>query len=335
MSKKLTSGNDALQTNQNPLESIVENKVTTTNHNEIILLDTINEESSSIQLYSNIEDNLKIEVLCYNETVWLNREQLAELFGRDIKTIGKHINNALREELKDLLVVAKFATTKDYGRRSGFTQTREIDYYNLEMITSIGYRVKSRQGILFRQWANKVLKEYLLRGYAVNQRINQLEDKIDRRFADYDSKIKNLNEQVDFFVKTSLPPAEKVFFDGQLFDAHILISTLIESAENRIVLIDNYIDESVLMLLSKRKANVSAKVYTMQISRTFRQDIQSYNSQYPPIEVRQYTKAHDRFLIIDDKVYHVGASVKDLGKKLCAVSLLTCINANEMLNRIV
>ena len=130
-------------------------------------------------------------------------------------------------------------------------------------------------------------------------------------------------------------PKQNIFFDGQLFDAHILISTLIESAENRIVLIDNYIDESVLMLLSKRKANVSAKIYTLQVSRTFRQDIQSYNSQYPPIDVVQYTKAHDRFLIIDDKVYHVGASVKDLGKKLCAVSLLTCINANEMLNRIV
>ena len=130
-------------------------------------------------------------------------------------------------------------------------------------------------------------------------------------------------------------PKQNIFFDGQLFDAHILISTLIESAENRIVLIDNYIDESVLMLLSKRKANVSAKIYTLQVSRTFRQDIQSYNSQYSPIDVVQYTKAHDRFLIIDDRVYHVGASIKDLGKKLCAVSLLTCINANEMLNRIV
>ena len=129
-------------------------------------------------------------------------------------------------------------------------------------------------------------------------------------------------------------PKQNIFFDGQLFDAHILISTLIESAENRIVLIDNYIDESVLVLLSKRKANVSAKIYTLQVSRTFRQDIQSYNSQYPPIDVVQYTKAHDRFLIIDDKVYHVGASIKDLGKKLCAISLLSCINADEMINRI-
>ena len=129
-------------------------------------------------------------------------------------------------------------------------------------------------------------------------------------------------------------PKQNIFFDGQLFDAHILMSRLIESAEKRIVLIDNYIDLSVLELLSKRKANVSAKIYTLQVSRTFRQDIQSYNSQYPPIDVVQYTKAHDRFLIIDDKVYHVGASVKDLGKKLCAISLLSCINADEMINRI-
>ena len=207
-------------------------------------------------------------------------------------------------------------------------------YYNLDMILSIGYRVNSVNATRFRQWANKVLKEYLLRGYSVNQRFNQLEDKIDRRFAEQEAKIEILNEQVDFFVKTSLPPQEKVFFDGQLFDAHILMSKLIESAEKRIVLIDNYIDESVLVLLSKRKTNVSAKIYTLQVSRTFRHDLQSYNSQYPPIDVVQYTKAHDRFLIIDDKVYHVGASIKDLGKKLCAISLLSCINADEMINRI-
>ncbi len=178
MSRTLPQSNDALQENLNPLECKVENKVASTNQNEIVLFDSIKEGSSSIQLYSNHADNLQIEVLYYNETVWLNREQLAKLFGRDIKTIGKHINNALKEELKDFSVVAKFATTKDYGRRTGFTQTLNIEYYNLEMITSIGYRVKSKQGILFRQWANKVLKEYLLRGYAVNQRVNQLEDKI-------------------------------------------------------------------------------------------------------------------------------------------------------------
>lgn len=297
MSKKLTSGNDALQTNQN----------------EIILY--------------RPNDTISLEVRLENDTVWLTTSQMAELFNREESNIRRHIINIFNEDELEKNINVHFLHVNGVKK--------QVPYYTLDVVISVGFRVKSKQGILFRQWANKVLKEYLLRGYAVNQRINQLEDKIDRRFADYDSKIKNLNEQVDFFVKTSLPPAEKVFFDGQLFDAHILISTLIESAENRIVLIDNYIDESVLMLLSKRKANVSAKIYTLQVSRTFRHDLQSYNSQYSPIDVVQYTKAHDRFLIIDDKVYHVGASVKDLGKKLCAVSLLTCIDANEMLSRIV
>jgi len=292
-----------------------------------------NSSQNEIILYRP-NDAISLEVRVENETVWLNRQQIAELFGRDIKTIGKHINNALKEELANFLVVAKFATTKKYGRREGFTQVVEVEYYNLDVILSVGYRVKSKQGVLFRQWANKVLKEYLLRGYAVNQRINQLEDKVDRRFADYDQKIEHLNQQVDFFVKTSLPPKEKVFFDGQLFDAHILMSRLVESAEKRIVLIDNYIDESVLTLLLKRKKYVPAIVYTMQMSGTFKLDLQKHNKQYSPVAVKIYTKAHDRFLIIDDKVYHVGASVKDLGKKLCAVSLLSCIDADDMIHKL-
>ena len=308
MNKNLSQSNDALHSIQNA------------NQNEIILY--------------RPNDAISLEVRLENETVWLNRQQIAELFGRDIKTIGKHINNALKEELANFLVVANFATTKKYGRREGFTQVVEVEYYNLDVILSVGYRVKSKQGVLFRQWANKVLKEYLLRGYAVNQRINQLEDKIDRRFADYDQKIENLNQQVDFFVKTSLPPKEKVFFDGQLFDAHVLMSRLVESAEKRIVLIDNYIDESVLTLLLKRKDNVPATIYTMQMSGTFKLDLQKHNKQYSPVAVNIYTKAHDRFLIIDDKVYHVGASVKDLGKKLCAVSLLSCIDADEMIGKL-
>ncbi|MBO7159942.1 MAG: virulence RhuM family protein, partial [Paludibacteraceae bacterium] len=269
MSKNLSQSSSALQSIQN------------SSQNEIILY--------------RPNDAISLEVRLENETVWLNRQQIAELFGRDIKTIGKHINNALKEELANFLVVANFATTKKYGRREGFTQIVEVEYYNLDVILSVGYRVKSKQGVLFRQWANKVLKEYLLRGYAVNQRINQLEDKVDRRFADYDQKIEHLNQQVDFFVKTSLPPKEKVFFDGQLFDAHILMSRLVESAEKRIVLIDNYIDESVLTLLLKRKRNVEATVYTMQMSSAFKLDLQKHNKQYSPVAVNIYTKAHDRF----------------------------------------
>ena len=292
-----------------------ENKVTTTG-NEIVLY--------------RPNETITIEVRLENDTIWLAQAQIAELFGVGQPAISKHIKNIYSSgELTEKGTYSILEYMGNDGQQKYVTK-----YYNLDMILSIGYRVNSVNATRFRQWANKVLKEYLLRGYAVNQRFNQLEDKIDRRFAEQEAKIEFLNEQVDFFVKTSLPPQEKVFFDGQLFDAHILMSKLIESAEKRIVLIDNYIDESVLVLLSKRKTNVSAKIYTLQVSRTFRQDLLSYNSQYPPIDVVQYTKAHDRFLIIDDKVYHVGASIKDLGKKLCAISLLSCINADEMINRI-
>ena len=292
-----------------------ENKVTTT-ENEIVLY--------------RPNETITIEVRLENDTIWLAQAQIAELFGVGQPAISKHIKNIYSSG--ELIEKGTYSILEYMGNDG--QQKYVTKYYNLDMILSIGYRVNSVNATRFRQWANKVLKEYLLRGYSVNQRFNQLEDKIDRRFAEQEAKIEILNEQVDFFVKTSLPPQEKVFFDGQLFDAHILMSKLIESAEKRIVLIDNYIDESVLVLLSKRKTNVSAKIYTLQVSRTFRHDLQSYNSQYPPIDVVQYTKAHDRFLIIDDKVYHVGASIKDLGKKLCAISLLSCINADEMINRI-
>ena len=277
----------------------------------------------------------RIQVELEEETVWLTQEQMSILFGKGRTTITEHIRNIFLEgELQESKVCRKFRHTTQHGAIDGLLQTRDVKFYNLDVIISVGYRVKSIRGTQFRQWANKVLKEYLLRGYAVNQRVNQLEDKMDRRFADYDRKLESLNEQVDFFVKTSLPPKEKVFFDGQLFDAHVLMSRLVESADKRIVLIDNYIDESVLTLLLKRKNNVEATVYTMQMSSAFKLDLQKHNAQYPPVTVNIYAKAHDRFLIIDDKVYHVGASVKDLGKKLCAVSLLSCIDADEMIGKL-
>ena len=309
MNKNLSQSNDALQSIQN------------SSQNEIILY--------------RPNDTISLEVRLENETVWLTQQQIAELFERDRTVIGRHIKNCFIEgELDPKVVCANFAHTTQHGAIANKTQLKDLVLYNLDVIISVGYRVKSIRGTQFRQWANNVLKEYLLRGYAVNQRVNQLEDKVDRRFAEYDRKLENLNEQVDFFVKTSLPPKEKLFFDGQLFDAHILMSRLVESAEKRIVLIDNYIDESVLTLLLKRKKHVPATIYTMQMSNTFKLDLQKHNKQYSPVAVNIYTKAHDRFLIIDDKVYHVGASVKDLGKKLCAVSLLSCIDADEMIHKL-
>ena len=271
------------------------------------------------------DDTLALDVRVKDESVWLNRNQIAELFGRDVKTIGKHIANALREELEGIPVVAKFATTAADGK------TYQVEHYNLEMITSIGYRVKSSRGIQFRVWANKVLKDYLLRGYSINQRLMQLEDRIDRRLSEHDRHLLQLDEKVDFFVRSSLQPKEGVFFNGQIFDAYALIADLIRQANKRIVVIDNYIDDSVLVQLSKRQPGVTVDIYDGQISKQLRQDVEKHNEQYPGVTLHKYAKAHDRFLIIDEDVYHIGASLKDLGKKLFAFSKMEVMTGSELL----
>ena len=271
------------------------------------------------------DDTLTLDVRVEDESVWLNRNQIAELFGRDVKTIGKHIANALREELEGIPVVAKFATTAADGK------TYQVEHYNLEMITSIGYRVKSSRGIQFRVWANKVLKDYLLRGYSINQRLMQLEDRIDRRLSEHDRHLLQLDEKVDFFVRTSLQPKEGVFFNGQIFDAYALVADLIRQAKTRIVVIDNYIDDSVLVQLSKRNPGVTVDIYDGQISKQLRQDVEKHNEQYPGVTLHKYTKAHDRFLIIDEEVYHIGASLKDLGKRLFAFSKMEVMTGSELL----
>ena len=184
-------------------------------------------KANEIILYQP-DDTLALNVRVEDESVWLNRSQIAVLFGRDVKTIGKHINNALKEELLGLPVVAKFATTASDGK------TYQVEHYNLEMITSIGYRVKSPRGVQFRIWANQILKEYLLRGYSINQRLMLLEDKIDRRFSEYDRHLLQLDEKVDFFVRSSLQPKEGIFFNGQIFDAYALVANLIRQAKTRI-----------------------------------------------------------------------------------------------------
>ena len=252
------------------------------------------------------DESLKLEVRLEGDNVWLNRSQLAELFDRDIKTIGKHINNALKEELDNVPVVAKFATTATDGK------VYQTEHYNLDMVISVGFRVKSKRGVEFRRWANAILKDYMLKGYAINQRIEQLEKTVARH-----------SEKIDFFVRTSLPPVEGVFCNGQIFDAYKFASDLIRSARKSLVLIDNYVDESVLMMLSKRNPRVSAVIYTQRITPQFQLDMDRHNDQYPPIDVRTYKNGHDRFLIIDNAdVYHIGASLKDLGKKMFAFSKL-------------
>ena len=266
------------------------------------------------------DNEIRLEVRLKEETVWLNRQQMAMLFGRDVKTIGKHINNALQEELSGLATVAKFAIVQNEGGR---WVSRSMEFYNLDMVLSVGYRVKSDQGVKFRQWANRVLKEYLLKGYSVNYRLERLEQRVTKN-----------EEKIDFFIRTSLPPQQGIFFDGQVFDAYRFVAELIRKAKKSIVLIDNYVDDSVLSILDKRKDKVSATIYTSKISSQLQLDINKHNSQYPLIDVKQFNKAHDRFLLIDNEVYHIGASIKDLGKKWFAFTLMHDIKKEDLINKI-
>lgn len=273
------------------------------------------QNSNQIILYRP-NDTISLEVRLENETVWLSQAQMAELFQKDQSVIARHIKNIFIE--KELETESNMQIL-----HNTISKFKPTTLYSLDVVISVGYRVKSIRGTEFRRWANKVLKEYLLKGYAVNQRIELLENKIDRKFAEHDAKFEKLNQQVDFFVRTALPPTEGVFHDGKIFDAYKFATDLIKSAKKSLILIDNYVDESVLLMLSKRNAGVSAKIYTSHLSDALKLDLQKHNNQYPPIEIEKYTKAHDRFLIIDDTdVYHIGASLKDLGKKLFAFSKL-------------
>jgi hypothetical protein len=273
------------------------------------------QNSNQIILYRP-NDTISLEVRLENETVWLSQAQMAELFQKDQSVIARHIKNIFIE--KELETESNMQIL-----HNTISKFKPTTLYSLDVVISVGYRVKSIRGTEFRRWANKVLKEYLLKGYAVNQRFEILENKIDKKFSEQDAKIEHLNKQVDFFVRTSLPPTEGVFHDGKIFDAYKFATDLIKSAKKSLILIDNYVDESVLLMLSKRNAGVSAKIYTSHLSDALKLDLQKHNNQYPPIEIKKYTKAHDRFLIIDDTdVYHIGASLKDLGKKLFAFSKL-------------
>jgi hypothetical protein len=280
---------------------------------------------NEIILYSPNELPDHIEVRLENETVWLNRQQLSLLFGRDVKTIGKHINNVFIEgELQKSATVANFATVQKEGGR---TIERQIEYYNLDVIISVGYRVKSKQGTQFRIWATNVLRDYLLKGYAVNNRMNRLEDKVDS----LNAKI----NQIDLQINTHLIPTQGVFFEGQVFDAYELASKIIRSATKSIYLIDNYIDESTLTQLSKKNKNVYVILLTKNSSKQLELDIKKANEQYGNFELKTFDKSHDRFLIIDETtVYHLGASLKDLGKKWFAFTKMDNNSVENILNSI-
>jgi len=246
------------------------------------------------------DNSIHLEVLTDRETVWLTQAQMSRLFERERSVITKHIRNVFKErELIKDSVCANFAHTATDGK------LYDVEYYNLDVIISVGYRIKSQRGIEFRQWATGVLRDYVLRGYAVSQRFERIE-----------GRVSEAEKKIDFFVRTELPPREGIFSNGQIFDAYVFVSDLIKSAKKSIILIDNYVDESVLLLLSKRKKKVSAKILTAGLTEVLQQDLEKHNAQYPPIHIEKFTKSHDRFLILDNKeIYLIGASLKDLGKK--------------------
>jgi hypothetical protein len=267
------------------------------------------------------DETIRLEVRMDGETVWLSQAQMAELFGTKRQAITKHLQNIYDcAELKRDTTSSILELVRKEGIR---TVKRKIEYYNLDAIISVGFRVNTKKGIEFRIWANQVLKDYLLKGYVVNQRISTLEH-----------QVADLTDKVDFFVRSSLPPVEGIFYDGQIFDAYAHIISLIKQAKHSIVLIDNYIDENTLIMLSKRNASVSATIYTRQLSQQQQLDLQRHNQQYPPITVNSCQHNHDRFLIIDDAVYIFGASLKDAGKKLFAYIRMQETSATELLNNI-
>ena len=287
-------------------------------------MDNIESSKGEIVMYQP-DETIKLEVRVEDETVWLTQAQMAELFLTTRNNITLHINNIFKErELVESSVRKESLLTAADGKKY------RTKVYNLDVIISIGYRVKSKRGTQFRQWANQVLKEYLLKGYVVNSRIIALEQHV----AEQDIQINDLKDKVDFFVRSSLPPVEGIFYDGQIFDAYAQIVNLIKQAKQSITLVDNYINVETLTMLSNRDPNVSATIYTRQLSQQQQLDIQRHNQQYPPITVNYCQRNHDRFLIIDDVVYLFGASLKDAGKKLFANIKMQETPATELLNNI-
>ena len=279
-----------------------------------------NAQQGEIILYQP-DETVRLEVRLEGETVWLTQQQMAELFKATKQNVSLHIKNIFEEkELEEQSTVKDYLTVQKEGKRM---VRRHVRIYNLDVIISVGYRVRSLRGTHFRQWANKVIKDYLLNGYSINRRFNQIEQ-----------RLAVAEDKLDFFVRTSLPPVEGIFYDGQIFDAYVQITGLIKQARQRVVLIDNYIDESTLTMLSRRHDGVTATIYTRPLSQQQHLDLQRHNLQYAPVAVNICQRSHDRFLVIDNEVYFFGASLKDAGKKLFAYIKMQETSAEDILARI-
>lgn len=272
------------------------------------------ENENQIVVYQP-DEVMRLEVRLENETVWLNQSKLGELFGVDRTVVNRHIRNIyLSEELVEAATCAKIAQVQiEGGRRIN----RTIPFYNLDMIIAVGYRVNSKRATKFRQWATGVLRDYLLKGYAVNARLAALEDKVDRRLGSQDHRIDTLEQQVDFFVKTNTPPPQGIFYEGQMWDACSFVEKLIAKAKTSILLIDNWVDNGTLDMLAKKRKGVAVEIVASKRgNKLAATDVTKFNSQYGSVSVKESAVFHDRFLILDDKeLYLIGASLKDLGKK--------------------
>lgn len=275
--------------------------------NQIILSADGQQSEKSVIIYRSEDGTIQLEVQLHEETVWLTQAQMAILFETTRNNITIHIGNLFREGELD-----KISVCKDSLLTASDGKPYKTKIYNLDVIISVGYRVKSKRGTDFRKWANKVIKDFILKGYAVNNRLDILEVKV--------YKLEEKTNAIDSEIHSQLPLHKGVFYNGQIFDAYNFIADLIRKAKKEIILIDNYVDDSVLKILNKREDNVSATIYTAHISGNLKLDLEKHNSQYQPINIEHFNKSHDRFLIIDYEVYHIGASLKDLGKRMFAFS---------------
>lgn len=279
--------------------------------------------NNEIILYQPGNQSIHLEVRIVGETVWLTQNQIAKLFGTRRPAITKHIGNIYKTY--ELNENSTCSILEHMGKKG--MQKYRTKYYNLDVILSVGYRVNSINATQFRIWANKVLKDYLLKKFPANHRI----DRVEKDIQSLNQKV----EAIDFKLNANLPPAEGIFYDGQIFDAYHFVSNIIKSAKKSIILIDNYVDESVLMILSKRSSKVKAAIYTKSISKRLELDLKKHHEQYPKIEIIEFNKSHDRFLIIDENtVYHIGASLKDLGQKWFAFSKIN-LNASDLITKLI
>lgn len=283
---------------------------------------------SEIVIYQSNDKETQVEIQFEQDTFWLTQQQIADLFGTQRPAVTKHIGNIFKSgELDEEVVSSILEHTTKHGAIKGKTQKVKVKHYNLDVVLSVGYRVNSICATQFRIWANRVLKDYLLKGYAINTRMNRIEDKVD--------SLSNKINDIDLQINTHLIPTQGVFFDGQVFDAYELASKIIRSAKKSIVLIDNYINESTMTHLSKKATVVKVQLLTKTISKQISLDVKKANEQYGNFELKTFTKSHDRFLIIDhNEVYHLGASLKDLGKKWFAFSKLEKSSVESILKEI-